>query len=126
MPTYEEIFGPTYDTPIENYPEDYLNKTIVYPVKRSKESETTFGRQPKNRIDQIVEEPEKVRKVGSEIQTDPYSSKKEEVALQNVDSVPNKTRLQLDLVANEIQQAKGKRSAPISVAKTSKRGDNII
>lgn len=125
MPTYEEIFGPTYETPIENYPEDYLNKRIVYPIRKGKESETRFGQQPKNRIDQIVEEPARINKTQNELSAEEAQTRKESITLQNTEAVA-KTRIQLDLIADQVARTKKTATTPVTITKTGKSGDNII
>lgn len=122
MPTYEEVFGPTYETPIENYPNDYLNKKLVYPVRKGKESQIRFGH-PQSRIDQIIEEPDRIEKQQNELKSEGYSSKKEAVALQNAEALPQKNKLRLELVAGH---GKSGIAAPVTISKTSKSGDNII
>lgn len=124
MPTYEEIFGSkVYDTPIENYPEDYLNTRIVYPIKKSKESQTRFGRQAKNRIDQIVEEPERISKSQTDIPESDRVAKQQ--SLLNTPESVEKRRLEFEQFFDS-RTSKQTAVTTIGIGKTNKRGDNII
>ena len=46
--------------PIQNYPDEYLERVIEYPGPNGKEEQSEGGRSPQN---QILEEPEKSSKV---------------------------------------------------------------
>lgn len=138
MPTYEEIFGPTYDQ-ISDYPEEYLNKKISYPIKRSKEPR--FGEAPRGRLDDIIAGTERAGKKAPE-QADPADpengvvSKEQgivttpgntnEKVRQSVETVSEQTQKRKQPVTSVNYVSKYKTGMPVSSNKTGKSGDNVI
>lgn len=133
MPTYEQIFGPTYDQ-IENYPEEYLEKKIRYPIKRSKDPR--FGEQTKNRIDQIIEEPKRIGK-NNAAQSDFAAAGEPANQLKKSNSAQDKAHNPIEATAAVTEKrqqqigvseliGKTKPRMPAASSKINKSGDNTI